>query len=153
MLIHTLCHAVIDRLALDCGYSGSSVRERLYAGAEGSDMAGFLIYTSAPGADGTLGGLSREGRSDRFGATLRKAVADTRWCSSDPLCSDGLAALFDSGNHAACHACAFLPETACEHFNQYLDRAFVTGRPEDLTEGQGTAQSLAFFPAGPEING
>jgi hypothetical protein len=123
ILIHTLSHAVIDRLSLDCGYSSSSVRERLYAGHEGSDMAGFLIYTSAAGADGTLGGLSREGHAERFAATLRKAIDDTRWCSSDPLCSDGLAALFDSGNHAACHACSFLPETACEHFNQYLDHS------------------------------
>ena len=123
ILIHTLSHAVIDRLSLDCGYSSSSVRERLYTGHEGSDMAGFLIYTSAAGADGTLGGLSREGRAERFGATLRKAIDDTRWCSSDPLCSDGLAALFDSGNHAACHAWSFLPETACEHFNQYLDHS------------------------------
>ncbi|GGH63805.1 DUF1998 domain-containing protein [Frigidibacter albus] len=148
VLIHTLCHAVIERLSLDCGYSSSSVRERLYAGPEGSDMAGFLIYTSAPGADGTLGGLSREGRAERFGPTLIKAIADTRWCSSDPLCSDGLAALFDSGNHAACHACAFLPETACEHFNQYLDRALVTGTPEDQSIGPDGSQPLAFFPSG-----
>lgn len=148
VLIHTLCHAVIDRLSLDCGYSSSSVRERLYSGPEGSDMAGFLIYTSAPGADGTLGGLSREGRAERFGATLRKAIDATRWCSSDPLCSDGLAALFDSGNHAACHACCFLPETACEHFNQYLDRALVTGTPEEQSQPSETSLSLAFFPSG-----
>lgn len=148
ILIHTLSHAVIDRLSLDCGYSSSSVRERLYAGHEGSDMAGFLIYTSAAGADGTLGGLSREGRAERFGATLRKAIDDTRWCSSDPLCSDGLAALFDSGNHAACHACAFLPETACEHFNQYLDRGLVTGPPEEQSADIDPSQSLAFFPSG-----
>ena len=105
-------------------------------------MAGFLIYTSAPGADGTLGGLSREGRAERFGATLRKAIDDTRWCSSDPLCSDGLAALFDSGNHAACHACCFLPKTACEHFNQYLDRALVTGTPEEQSQLGETPLSL-----------
>ncbi|TAZ73771.1 DUF1998 domain-containing protein [Rhizobium ruizarguesonis] len=127
ILIHTLSHAVIDRLSLDCGYSSSSIRERLYVGAEGSEMAGFLVYTSAPGADGTLGGLSREGRSERFGPTFRKAIEDTRWCSADPLCSDGLSSLFDGGNGAACHSCCFLPETSCEHFNQFLDRAFVTG--------------------------
>lgn len=140
VLVHTLSHAVIERLSLDCGYSSSSVRERLYVGPDGSDMAGFLIYTSAPGADGTLGGLSREGRAERFGATLQKAVDDTRWCSADPLCSEGLASLFDSGNQAACHSCCFLPETACEHFNQYLDRALVTGNTE--------LPSLGYFPTG-----
>jgi hypothetical protein len=137
ILLHTLSHALIQRLSLDCGYSSSSVRERLYAGPEGSEMAGFLVYTSATDADGTLGGLSREGRPERFLSTFLQAIEDTRWCSADPLCSDGLASLFDSGNHAACHSCSFLPETSCEHFNQYLDRALVTGAPG--------ADDLAFF--------
>ena len=131
ILLHTLSHAVIERLSLDCGYSSSSVRERLYVGPEGSDMAGFLVYTSSPGADGTLGGLSREGRPERFRATLLKAIEDLRWCSADPLCSDGLASIFDGGNGAACHSCCFLPETSCEHFNQFLDRAMVTGGIDD----------------------
>lgn len=139
ILLHTLSHALIQRLSLDCGYSSSSVRERLYAGSTGSDMAGFLIYTSAADADGTLGGLSREGRPERFASTFLQAIEDTRWCSADPLCSDGLASLFDSGNQAACHSCSFLPETSCEHFNQYLDRAFVTGSPD--------TPDLAFFPS------
>lgn len=140
ILVHTLCHAVIERLSLDCGYSSSSVRERLYVGPAGSEMAGFLVYTSAPGSDGTLGGLSREGRPERFEATFLQAVEDTRWCSADPLCSDGLASLFDSGNLAACHSCCFLPETSCEHFNLYLDRAFVTDSAD--------APDLAFFSFG-----
>ncbi len=127
ILVHTISHALIERLSLDCGYSSSSVRERLYVGPEGSNMAGLLIYTSAPGADGTLGGLSREGREDRFGTTFQKAIQDTRWCSADPLCSDGIVSIFDGGNGAACHSCCFLPETSCEHFNQFLDRALVSG--------------------------
>jgi hypothetical protein len=33
----------------------------------------------------------------------------------------------DSCNLAACHGCALVPETACERFNRFLDRACVVG--------------------------
>ena len=33
----------------------------------------------------------------------------------------------DSCNLAACHNCALVPETACEHFNRFLDRVTVVG--------------------------
>ncbi len=131
LLLHTLSHAFIRRLSLDCGYSSASVRERLYVGAGDQPMAGFLVYTSAPDSDGTLGGLSRQGRSDRAGATLMQAIRDMEWCASDPLCSSGINALSDYSNLAACHCCSFLPETACEHFNHYLDRALLVGLPDD----------------------
>nr|CAD6612861.1 hypothetical protein RKHAN_02526 [Rhizobium sp. Khangiran2] len=129
LLIHTLAHAFIRRLSLDCGYSSSSLRERLYVSAGDQPMAGFLVYTSAPDADGTLGGLSREGRSSRLDITLFKAIRDLEWCSSDPLCSSEISSFADNHNLAACHSCSFLPETSCEHFNRYLDRGLVAGLP------------------------
>ena len=131
VLIHTLAHAFINELALECGYSSSSIRERLYVGEQGSSMCGFLVYTSAPDADGTLGGLSRQGRSPRMATTLQRAIRGLEWCSSDPLCSDGLASFSDSSNLAACHTCSFLPETSCETFNKYLDRNLVVGTIAD----------------------
>lgn len=36
---------------------------------------------------------------------------------------------------AACHACAMLPETSCEHNNILLDRALLVGTPEDPSVG------------------
>ena len=131
ILIHSLAHAFIKRLALDCGYSSSSVRERLYVGGGSQPMCGFLVYTSAPDSDGTLGGLSREGRSERAAKTLLQAIHDTEWCFSDPLCSEGINSLSDGANLAACHCCSFLPETACEYFNKYLDRALLSGPAND----------------------
>lgn len=129
LLIHTLAHAYIKRLSLNCGYAAASLRERLYV-ADGQDsMAGFLIYTSAPDSDGTMGGLAREGRSGRVLETLVQAVRDTEWCSADPLCSEGFNALSDENSLAACHSCSFMPETSCELFNRYLDRAAVSGLP------------------------
>ena len=130
ILVHTLAHALIARLSLDSGYSSSSLRERLYVGPE---MAGLLIYTSTPSADGTMGGLSRQARPKRFESLFLQALADQELCSADPLCGEGLATGSGSGNHAACHSCAFLPETSCESFNSFLDRTLLS------------AGGLAFF--------
>src|SRR5581483_536990 len=62
VLVHTFSHALMRRLALECGYSQASIRERLYAlSPEDPDgpMAGVLLYTAAPDSEGTLGGLVR----------------------------------------------------------------------------------------------
>lgn len=130
ILVHTLAHAMIARLSLDSGYSSSSLRERLYVGP---GMAGLLIYTSSPSADGTMGGLSRQARPRRFEGLLLQALADHELCSADPLCGEGLAGAGSSGSHAACHSCAYLPETSCECFNAYLDRSLLS------------SEKLAFF--------
>jgi hypothetical protein len=131
VLIHTLAHALMGELSLECGYSTSSLRERLYVDGGQPGMCGVLIYTAAPDADGTLGGLVRQGRGDRLEPLLRAAVEGTRWCASDPLCMSGVASLSDGLNGAACHACAMAPETSCETFNRFLDRALLIGLPGD----------------------
>ena len=136
VLIHTLAHALIRHLALDCGYSSASLRERTYASSSGEGgMAGVLIYTATTDADGTLGGLVRQGRAARFEEVLIGAIRELRWCSSDPLCIEGMAALSDGLNGAACHACVLAAETSCEHFNRFLDRAFLVGLPTDPAVG------------------
>lgn len=131
LLVHTLAHALVERLSLECGYSTASIRERLYVTSGAGRMCGALLYTSAPDADGTLGGLSREGRADRFMATFMEAIRGLEWCSSDPLCSSGTLSLSDGSNLAACHSCVFVPETTCEHFNAFLDRAMLVGTPSN----------------------
>jgi hypothetical protein len=123
ILVHTLAHAMIATLSLESGYSSSALRERLYVGA---NMAGLLIYTSTPDADGTMGGLSRQARKGRLEGLILQALADQELCSADPLCGEGLATRGANGNHAACHSCAFLPETSCEMFNSFLDRSLLS---------------------------
>lgn len=131
VLVHTLAHLLMSELALECGYSTSSLRERLYVETGDPGMAGFLIYTSTSDADGTLGGLVRQARADRIDDLVRSAIDSARWCSSDPLCMSGAVSFSEGLNGAACHSCALAPETSCETFNHYLDRAFVVGTPED----------------------
>lgn len=135
ILIHTLAHVLMRQLALDCGYSTSSIRERIYASDDDPGMCGLLIYTSAADADGTLGGLERQGKPERIVSLLRDAVRSAEWCSSDPLCMTGLSSWSEAGNLAACHSCVLAPETACEHFNRFLDRAMIVGLPGDPGAG------------------
>jgi hypothetical protein len=129
ILIHVLAHAVIRELTLECGYSTASLRERLYVSEGDAGMAGVLVYTSTPDSDGTLGGLERQGLAKRFNRVFVRALRAMEWCSSDPLCSEGVIGGLDSFSLAACHACCLLPETACEHYNRYLDRALLAGTP------------------------
>lgn len=139
VLIHSFAHALMRRLALDCGYSQASIRERIYSQDpedEGGAMAGVLLYTAAPDSEGTLGGLVALGQPDELSFHLRGAIGDAALCASDPLCAehdpdpDGVTL-----HAAACHACLFAPETSCERGNRYLDRAVLT----ELVTGQDIA--------------
>jgi hypothetical protein len=137
VLLHTLAHLLIRQLSFECGYGSASLRERIYCN-ETSDqphMAGILIYTANGDADGTLGGLVRQGKPDFLPSLVRKAVLAGRWCSSDPLCIESQGQGLGSLNLAACHACALLPETSCEEFNRLLDRALVVGLPDNPNLG------------------
>jgi hypothetical protein len=139
LLLHSLAHAVIKRLSFECGYDVASLRERIYVSNE-PWMSGFLIYTSTSDADGTLGGLERQGRGERFEETLISAVQDCVWCSSDPLCRSGVSSLSESLNLAACHSCLLLPETCCELGNRFLDRGMLVS---DGTDAGGFFDYLA----------
>ena len=130
LLVHTLSHILMRQLSLQCGYSTSALRERLYVEEGEPGMCGLLIYTSAADSDGTLGGLVRQGTGKRIEQLLTDAVRASEWCSSDPLCMNGLSSLSEASNMAACHSCVLAPETACEHFNRFLDRATIVGTPE-----------------------
>ena len=91
VLLHSLSHALINELAIECGYSSASISERIYSRAPGEGpepMAGILLYTSAPDAEGTLGGLVNLGQPSELGPILRRALERAGLCSSDPLCAD-----------------------------------------------------------------
>ena len=107
---------------------GGDPRARLRAagGRRGRPMAGFLLYTSAPDSEGTLGGLMRLGEADELERLFVRALERLRLCSSDPLCATHVPRGQEESLHAAaCHSCLFLPETSCERGNRFLDRALV----------------------------
>ena len=60
-------------------------------------------------------------------AIFEDCLASMIWCSSDPLCSEGVHGMSEPSNGAACHACMLASETSCEEFNSFLDRATLVG--------------------------
>ena len=141
LLLHTIAHLLMRQMSLDCGYSSASLRERIYSDSE---MAGILIYTSAPDSDGSLGGLVRQARltrnpdgtqRDSFGRLLNDVVELARICSSDPLCREHDPKRTGRLNGAACHACAMVSETSCEFGNRLIDRRMVATLPGGFGKG------------------
>lgn len=131
ILLHSLSHALLSEIALDCGYPASSLKERVYALPHPARPAtigrcGILIYTATPGTLGTLGGLVA--CAPRFAEILASALQRLAICSNDPVCADhDPAARADDRAllGAACHGCLLVPETSCEMRNLYLDRSLV----------------------------
>jgi len=129
VLLHSLAHALMRQIVLDCGYTAASLRERIYCklqGEESGPMAGILIYTAASDNEGTLGGLVNLGDPVSLGRHLEQALENLRVCASDPLCSERRPSVDGRSIHGACcHACLFSAETSCERGNRYLDRSVL----------------------------
>ncbi|WP_344118167.1 DUF1998 domain-containing protein [Streptomyces blastmyceticus] len=135
VMLHTLAHHFIRQLSYDSGYNAASLRERVYArshdpGSELPPQAGVFIYTAAGDAEGTLGGLVRQGQPPNLVETLIRLLESAQWCSQDPLCADSTGRSLANLNRAACHACTLLPETCCEIDNSLLDRTLLIGDGE-----------------------
>jgi MrfA Zn-binding domain len=122
IFIHTFSHLLIKELEFLTGYSASSISERLYVNE--NDMQGVLIYTMA-GAEGSFGGLVSQANPERFIKILESALARAKDCASDPICYNSEGQGIGGLNLAACYSCSLLPETSCEEFNSYLDRAML----------------------------
>lgn len=127
--VHTLAHLLIRQMALDSGYGSASLTERIYAWRRADDRqpsAGFLISTTSPDSDGTLGGLVELSSPDRLGRLIQRALLKALRCSSDPVCSHRTPASGEDFLHgAACHFCTFNSETSCENANRFLDRRLL----------------------------
>lgn len=129
VMAHSLAHAMMTEVALDCGYPASSLKERVYVPprAPGEPpRAGLLIYTASAGTQGTLGGLVEITR--RFASILRGALERLELCSGDPICADhdpGQADEDRALHGAACHSCLLIAETSCEARNLHLDRGLL----------------------------
>lgn len=130
ILLHSLSHLLIQAVSLACGYSASSIRERIYATDAG---LGILLYTGTPDSEGTLGGLVQVGRN--IEEHLRTALEIGTLCSNDPVCAqhrpnDSVAERYLHG--AACHGCLLIAEPSCERRNDWLDRCLVVPTVEEL---------------------
>lgn len=136
VMLHSLSHLLLTAVALECGYSSSSICERVYSTPGGS---GILLFTGTPDSEGTLGGLVEVGRHlDRH---LASALEMGALCSNDPVCASHEPLNDKEKRHlhgAACHGCLLIAETSCEQMNQFLDRALVVPTVD--------CSDAAFFP-------
>ena len=132
-LVHTLAHALIREMAMQCGYSAASLSERLYAWPatdERPPAAGLLIVTTASDSDGTLGGLVALSEKEWLQRVVSGALERATRCSSDPICARRTPVDPEDFLHgAACHCCVMASETSCERANRFLDRRFLIDLP------------------------
>ena len=117
---------LIKEMAMQSGYSSTSLHERIYSSPE---MSGILIYTGAADKEGSLGGLVELGNMQKFIPLLKDALEHALTCTTDPECFMKNPTT-DRINGAACHSCTMISETACENGNRLLDRALVVPLPE-----------------------
>ena len=125
MLLHTLSHLLMRQIESEGGYPAASLVERIYCATAPEPMAGILIHVAVPDIAGSLGGLAELSAPRRFLGILIRALDHAHWCSLDPVCSEHEGQGPGLLNRAACHACALVPEPACEYGNTLLDRGFV----------------------------
>ena len=111
VLVHTTSHLLMKELEFQCGYPVPSLKERLYASADGQHH-GLLLYTVA-GSEGSYGGLvglcDEEG--ERLQSVIKNALLRAQDCASDPICWDTPAQGQGVGglNLAACASCVLVP--------------------------------------------
>jgi hypothetical protein len=143
IMVHTFAHLLINQLSFDCGYSSTSLRERIYCGPLDDLHAGVLIYTADSDAEGSMGGLVEMGSAENISEVVYRAVSRSEWCSGDPVCreleSQGLGGM----NRAACHACSLVAETSCTFSNILLNRVLVSG--DGRKNGRGKVEPSGFF--------
>lgn len=139
VMLHTFAHLFIREISNICGYSTASIREKIYSEIDDNNevkMCGVLIYVSSSDSDSSLGGLiSIADNKDMFEKIMDSMLERASWCSGDPLCISSMKQGYKNLNYAACHDCTLLPETSCERFNCFLDRASIVGTPEDSDLG------------------
>ena len=136
ILLHTVSHLLIRELTLQCGYTSASIKEKIYSSEDkDKSMCGILIYTASSDSDGSLGGLARQGVTEKLKETVFSMLENASWCSNDPVCIDSRNQGFASLNYAACHACTLLPETSCECGNLLLDRGAIVGTSDNPDYG------------------
>lgn len=139
VMLHTFAHLFIREISNICGYSTASVREKIYSEISDKNevkMCGVLIYVSSPDSDSSLGGLINiADNKDVFEKIMDSMLERASWCSGDPLCISSTKQGYKNLNYAACHDCTLLPETSCECFNCFLDRASIVGLPDNPDSG------------------
>jgi len=113
ILLHTLSHIIIRRLAEVSGLSAGSFSHKIYP-----SHCSLLIYTTVHPTLGQLQEVFETKITALFDVSRLKMLAMN--CPRDPIC------LEQSDNPANCFACLHIPEYSCDHYwNKKLDRRLL----------------------------
>lgn len=118
-LLHTVAHQLVRALAVDSGYSETSLSEYLFP----YEFA-FALHPNDR-SESAIGAL-RAVLEQNLDAVINRAL-DNDTCMYDPNCMEA--------NDGADHGCMFLPETACRCWNRYLSRHYLYGSPDGRMTG------------------
>ena len=118
-LLHTISHQLLRALAVDSGYSETSLSEYLFP----YELA-FALHPNDR-SESAIGAL-RAVLEQNLDAVVTRAL-DNDTCMYDPNCMEA--------NDGADHGCLFLPETACRCWNRYLSRHYLYGSPDGSLTG------------------
>jgi hypothetical protein len=113
-LLHTMAHQLLRALAVDSGFSETSLSEYLFP-----YELGFAIHPNG-GSEFTIGGL-RTVLEQNLDDVVVRAVNNSA-CIYDPNCM--------VANQGVDHGCLQLPETACQSWNRVLSRWHLYGSPD-----------------------
>ncbi|MBO3752992.1 hypothetical protein J5X84_43695 [Streptosporangiaceae bacterium NEAU-GS5] len=118
-LLHTLAHQMLRALAVDSGYSETSLSEYLFP----YELA-FALHPNGR-SEFSIGAM-RTVLEQNLDAVVKRAV-DNDLCLYDPNCMHA--------NKGADHGCLLLPETACQCWNRHLSRWYLYGSPDGTVTG------------------
>ena len=132
VMLHTFSHLLMNQLSIQCGYSLTELKERIYFDEE-LKMAGILIYTASADSSGSMGGLVRMIHPKLFESLVHNSITNAFVCSNDPICIDSAGQGTQGLCLAGCHACAMIPDLACglNSKNSFLDRNALIGNNTD----------------------
>ena len=128
VMMHTFTHALMNQLSIECGYTITDLKERIYF-CDSKKMGGVLIYTASADSAGSLGGLVRMIKPKYFESLVKNAITNSRFCSNDPICRESNGQGYSGLCMAACYACSMIPDLACcsSPRNSFLDRNALIG--------------------------
>lgn len=113
-LVHSLSHLLLRHTSAIAGIDRDSLGEFLFP-----SVPAFAIFANNS-QEFQLGGLYTLFENSIL-PWFEVASQEVRYCLNDPICIR---------SESSCHACLFLSEVSCEHFNRELGRDVIIGSVE-----------------------
>lgn len=119
-LVHSIAHALIKDSEDYSGLDKNSLGEYLFP-----NVPGFFIYCQ--NSQGTSLGSMFSLYTSVLNKWISRAAESVNKCVFDPICID---------RDRACLGCLYINEISCKHFNKDLDRRYLIGYTDVITNNR-----------------